>query len=793
MGGKFKDIPKHGYPGSTNGSQSCSAFDGGVKKRRFAKFRVVLSTLFTISSTLPMGCAVTTARSASEQKINFVEIGKGRPDKTVPFLGGLLKNGNEKRGYAVVGLKGFAAERVDLSAYPGVIEDLCNLLKDEFESVRMDVAITLGLSAKNNPDKVLPFIEKSLSDSNKYVRAYAAIAIRYAIETTFEGGYESAGVPLNNFPGIIEKLGGLLKDDFANQYAFETLKEAAKGVCLANYQKVLEGLELLFYGADQDSAHEAMQILDRTTHVGSANLSEFPRILEKLEKIAVNEGKDRGSAFNVLGHIAERTVEAKKILMKFAKNADPQVRKPAIKALEYAAVRNPDAIVPFFLELLKSGIDNQSVLDSLIKVAKTVDISKYRGVVDELARLSKSKEDSRSSILVLGEAAVRNPKNVMPIIEDLLAGKDREARENAVDAIKKSAEGNPNESEFVSYLGRMLKDRNGQKRKCAAGAFAEIGRKVDISKNEEILEELAKPDKDALYEKESALGGIIAKNPNTMIPFIQNRLVGKDKSSNLAAVALGIATVENPSEIMPHMLAMLKEKKWKAQAFVALKVAASRDLEKLVPYINALLDQGDKEIKWWVAGVALAQSPHTVRRYPVLMERLSILLIDDYWEVRWGACWALEKVAGYAEGLKEQPIIIERLGALLNNDHWEVRWGASGALKKAAYRKAELHPWIIQNLIRRINDDNAGVRSNALGALSAVAWDTDLSSYDSTTGIFKRIMGVIHDKSDSIRQKDGKLVRLDHEVGISARVLLDVMAKKNPSKVEPYLKRARIY
>jgi HEAT repeat protein len=488
-----------------------------------------------------------------------------------------------------------------------------------------------------------------------------------------------------------------------------------------------------------------------------------------------------------------------------------------VDVLSDAARKNPDIIMPLLVKLLTD--ENKDMRKYAVDVIfaatrsryyddkEMVDLKKYPEVIKEFGTLLTDKESEGSvegGILHMlrecsDEIDLTGYQSVMKGLEKMLNDKNENSVSDAIwiilDTLEKAD--NPDLSgypESVEGVGKLLTH---QSYKYPAVRVLElIAENTDLTTYPTIMEELVKIAKDTSYrnwslqgngpEAHKTLASTLLKNTAKAIPYFE-QLLAEDAAlitKSYAVQALGTAAANNPQETVPYLEKWLKNTYTINGAASALKCAAEENPQAMEPHILKLLNSEDKGMRWWVVGVVVANNEEYFES-SAMMKKITELLENDEWEVKWGAAWAFENAARNGKNLSDYPGVMKNLLKLLDDSHWEMRWGASGALKATASNvNLSKYDGAIKKFGELLEDESAGVRTNAAGALAKTAKYTDLSKYP---GIVKKLGKLLKDTTSTVEQSDGKVVEIE-EVRWNACDALEAIAKKNPA-VKPQIKQ----
>jgi|GEM_PF-4891701 len=650
-------------------------------KRTLTKYSALFAGVLTLASCAPIPAPSTPSNViARQQKIEIVKDAiKKNPEEAIQYI-----------------------EELAAVDYPETVSALVD-------------------AAKKNPEGMMSLIEKMLASEKEGVRVAALSALEETAPAFMGAGRgRGPGIYLESYPGVMEKLGGLLTNEEMAGHTLDVVIAFRFGINWNEYPSVMEGIGKVLTSENKESLKKALKVLDEM-YPYRPNLDDYPEIIERVVDLL--------------------------------KADDLSVREAAAQVTGRLAYENPEKVVPILKGLLKDENSARYVVAATyyaVKGGLTLD-NEMEG---ELMKLAHLKETSKAAISMFGTAAVGDSKYLYSLTE-LLADKDKYVSKNAVLELDK-----------IAALS------------------------IDLSQNEEIIKKIEA----ALWGADTSnylsvielFGTIVARNPDVMVPRLEKLLKDKGKRYTLIEV-LGTAATKNPAGVSPYLENWLRNKKMKDTASEALKNATFKNAGAMVPQLKHLLDDPDKDIRWWAAGSWTAGYINSYADSEVIL-KLGKMLDDPEWEVKWGAAWALENAAKTAD-LSKYSGVMETLLKLLDDKHWELRWGASGALKGAAAKGVDLgkYPGAIEKLGELLEDKNAGVRTNAAGALKENAGDIDWNNYP---GIIEKLGKLLKDKNDAVKQSDGTVVPID-EVWLNALLALEAIPKKHP-EMEPSIKQMKI-
>jgi HEAT repeat protein len=222
------------------------------------------------------------------------------PDNVVPYLKGLLRDKDLELRYAALDTLHSVSEKMDLTKYDGVLENLSHLLGNKYDMVRWQVGHTLANMARMNPDKVIPHIKPFLKSRNLYKKHRTVVVFSYL----------SHELNLSKYNGVVKALLLCLRDKnpHIRTEAADALGSASKQMDEAGYAPVLKALE---------------------RGLRDGNSAVLCTVASALERAAMTmDLSGRGSLL--------------KKLRSLSKDADPDVARAALDALEACTKTNSE-------------------------------------------------------------------------------------------------------------------------------------------------------------------------------------------------------------------------------------------------------------------------------------------------------------------------------------------------------------------------------------------------------------------------------------------------------------------
>lgn len=340
------------------------------------------------------------------------------------------------------------------------------------------------------------------------------------------------------------------------------------------------------------------------------------------------EGKDgsvrRGVAYALAILVPKMDMSKNKdlvdVILNLFNDERGDVRSMAGIVLLEVAKKNSDEIVPRLKDLLNKKTNAREEIVLLFSdIAGTVDLSRYQGLVDDLAELLKDDNprlkaasafilkryqktidphiyDEAIGTLVeflkydihglqktiatqMAELASENPDVIIPHIRRLIEHRDIITLQNGVLVLSLAAELNP--GKVIPSVQKLMKDESARVRQAAILTLRTVGtRDVNLGEYSGIIEglvELVKDKEDRVMAVAvKALTDITPKNPKVVLGHLIGSLMHSD-GDRQTIVDIGIASKEiakkYPDKIMPYIEAYLKHDDIRVKAATALMIA----------------------------------------------------------------------------------------------------------------------------------------------------------------------------------------------------------------------------